>query len=109
MADSYKVLAAIQLGSAVANVYAPAVSTQAIIKSIVIMNMGANTETVTLYVNGTTGPFQWGVARVLAPLGSDGSSAEWDGTLALKNADFLAGKATDGTAVNCIISGDEVT
>jgi hypothetical protein len=108
MADSYKILSTTQLGSAAANICAPGVAHNMIIKNISLANQGANTETVVLYINGTTAPFIW-KQLILTASGLDGSSAEWDGTLALQNTDFLAAKATDGTAVNCVVTGDDIS
>ncbi len=109
MADTYKILSTSQLPSAAANAYTPGTGKMAIIKNITLVNQGANTETVVLYVNGTDTAHQWGTSLVLSATGSDGASAEWDGTLPLNNADFFAAKSTDATAVTMIVSGDEIS
>ncbi len=108
MADAYKILYVNQLPAAAANLYAPASLKAGIIKNITAVNLGANTETVTLYVNGVSAAFQW-ASFVLSPTGQDGASAEWDSTLSLTNPDFIAGKSTDATVVTVVISGDEVS
>ncbi len=109
MADAYKVLYVNQLPIAAANLYAPGALKSGIIKNIAIVNQGANTETVTLYLNGIDAAHEW-AALVLAPLNSDGNQSEWDGTLPLGPTDFIAGKSSpDATAVTVIITGDEIS
>jgi hypothetical protein len=106
--DTYKVLYTGQLAAAAASLYTPGTGKQAIVKNITLQNLGANTETVTLYINGTAVSNKWSILA-LSPTGTDGASAEWDGTISLANTDSIQGFATDATAVTCIFSGDEIS
>jgi|SRR5579872_470859 len=110
MADTYKVLFQGQLGTGAAGtIYTPGVGKMGIIKNMMIKNVGANTETVTFFLNGTSTAAQFGENLILSPTGSDGSSAEWDGTLALANGDILRANSTDATAVTLLVTGDEIS
>src|ERR1051326_4049324 len=111
MADTYKILYRNDLPNtaAPAALYSPGTGKMGIIKNIRLTNHGANTETVKFFINGTNANNQIDDGMTLAPSGSDGSSMEWDGTMALANTDAIYANTTDSTAVACVISGDEVS
>lgn len=104
MALAGKVLAQVQLGTSVANIYAPtndAVVTQI---DIVAVQSDGSTQSFTLYANGT------GVANQITgtiPL-QPGESAYLDGRREMKGStDTLKGKATAATSINVTVWGFE--
>jgi hypothetical protein len=108
--DTYKVLYQNDLPNTASPsaLYTPGSGKMGIIKNIKLYNHGANSETVRWFINGTNANNRF-ANLTLTAAGSDGSQMEWDGTIALNNADAIYANTTDSTAVACIITGDEVS
>jgi hypothetical protein len=103
--DLYKVLYQGQLPSSTTSLYSPASGKGAIIRHWRIHNSDASSRTFSLYINGTAAANVWFKDVSLGA----GESAEWDGTMALDDADSLQGIASAASQLTLTVFGDEVT
>lgn len=109
MADAFKVLARGQLASAAATtLYTVPALTEGLVKSIILTNASASSITVSVYLNGTTDAYIFGVRS--RTLGANETLA-WEGeTIALGAAAYIAvQQSSAGAALSYVITGDEVT
>jgi hypothetical protein len=105
MADSYKRIYQGQLATASGVVYTVPSGTQAIIKSIRVVNTSATATTVKLWNGGSADS-----NVILPPTSIDaGGFAEFDGTLTLAAADTIAAQAGAATSLTMTIHGLELT
>lgn len=105
MADSYKRIYQGQLATASGVVYTVPSGTQAIIKSIRVVNTSATATTVKLWNGGSADS-----NVILPPTSIDaGGFAEFDGTLTLAAADTIAAQAGAATSLTMTIHGLEVS
>lgn len=104
MALSIKTLGNGQLAAAKGTLYTVPGATQAIVRSIVLVNTDASARTVNLYVNAT------GTSRRIIPKDMSmaaGASFVVDEIITLEAADLLEGDASAATVVDYLISGIE--
>lgn len=105
MADSYKRIYQGQLAASSGVVYTVPSGTQAIIKSIRVVNTSATATTVKLWNGGSADS-----NVILPPTSIDaGGFAEFDGTLTLAAADTIAAQAGAATSLTMTIHGLEVS
>ena len=94
-----------QLANSIGDIYTVAASTQAIVKSIVLVNGNTTTEAVNLYYLKASG-----TARMLIPKDcalAAGASLEFDTVITLGAGDKIQGNTTTASKVDYIISGVE--
>lgn len=104
MAVSVKQLANGQLAAAKATLYTTPGATQAVIRSITLVNTDSSARTVNLYVNGT------GTSRRITPKDlslAAGTMHEIDRVITLEAADIVEGDASVANVVDYVISGVE--
>jgi len=104
MALSIKALASGQLAAAKATIYTTPGATQAVVKSITLVNTDTVARTVNLYVN-TAGTSRRVIPKDLAL--AAGSQFTIDHLITLEAADLLEGDASAATVVDYVISGAE--
>ena len=106
MTDTYKVLLQGQFGASVASLGGPASAKSWIVKNITVVNNDTSARTFALYRGGTA------AANIITPPNISvpaGGMAEWDGTLAIQNAESFSGGASVATQLTYTFSGDEVS
>lgn len=106
MALAIKQLAQGQLAAAKATIYTTPAVTQAIVKSITVINTDTVARTVNLYVNSA------GTSRRIVPKDlslAAGAMVEIDRVLTLEAADLIEGDCSAATVADYIISGAENT
>ena len=108
MADAFKILSQGQIaGAAATTIYTVPALTQALVKSIILVNTSGASITVSVHLNGTTDAFNFGVkTRTLGSL----ETLAWEGeTLALAAASYISVTPSAVTSVTYTVTGDEVT
>jgi hypothetical protein len=101
---SIKALASGQLAGSKGTLYTVPGSTQAVVKSITLVNTDSVTRTVNLYVNTA------GTSRRICPKDLSlpaGAMFELDRVITLEAADLIEGDASTATVVDFVISGAE--
>ena len=107
MPEAYKVLAQDELPVAAAAIYTVPADTEAIVKSIVLVNQTAGPLTVTLWVNGNAPENLWLSGTTVIPANG---TAEWTGSLSLAAAETIEGLTAGGANdITYTISGVEIT
>jgi len=104
--DAYKLLYQAQLGSSVATLATVGTGKGWIIKSIQVVNNDSSARTFALYRQGTAASNIITPPNISVPAGG---MAEWDGTMALNDAETIRGGASVASQLTITISGDEVT
>ena len=105
MADTYKRIYQGQLSTASGVVYTVPSGTQAILKSIRIVNTSANATTAKLWNGGSADS-----NVILPPISIDaGGFGEFDGTLTMTAGDTLVAQAGANSSITLTIYGLEVT
>lgn len=106
MADLYKLLYQGQLPSSVGTLATVGTGKMWIVKHITVINNDSAARTFALYRQGTA------AANIITPPAmaiAAGGMAEWDGTMALNDAETIRGLASVATMVTISIDGDEVS
>lgn len=96
-----------QLPSTVGTLYtAPngAASDRAMIKEMMLHNNGGSSETIQLYVTGTTD-----ADKILDVTLSAGESGQFNGTIVLNNGETFSGVTTTASTVTLTVFGMEMT
>lgn len=105
MADTYKRIYQGELSTSSGVIYTVPSGTQAIIKSMRIVNTSASETTIKLWNGGSSN-----ANVVLPPVTIDaGGFAEFDGTLTMTSGDTLVAQAGANTALTMTIYGLEIT
>ena len=105
MTVSIKSLADGQLANSKGTIYTTPASTEAIIKSIILVNTNTSSETVNLYFKASGG-----TSRRLIPKDTSlpaSNSLIMDDLVTLEAADILEGDTTTASKVDFVISGVE--
>jgi len=104
MADAYKTLYQGQLPNSVAALVTVSGGKSWIVKSIEFVNVTAASVSFQIFRNGTTSAFQTESGTIPA-----NGLAQWDGQIGMAAGEYFAGVASSATAINVLISGDEVS
>jgi hypothetical protein len=105
MAETYKKLDQRAVPNTATTVYTVPSSTQAIVKSIRAVNTSASSATIKIWQGGTAD------ANVILPATTidAGGFAEWEGTMTMAAADYIAAQASAATSITMTINGLEIT
>lgn len=107
MAETYKKLDQRAVPNTATTVYTvpSSPSTQAIVKSIRAVNTSASSATIKIWQGGTAD------ANVILPATTidAGGFAEWEGTMTMAAADYIAAQASAATSITMTINGLEIT
>ena len=105
MADAFKKLAQVVLGTTPSTLYTVPGATEAIVKHIRMVNTSGSDTTVKLWHDGSAD----GNVILPAVTVKAGGWAEFDGALLMEAADTLQGEAGAVTSITVTAYGDEVT
>lgn len=103
--DTYKLLHQGQVASSATTLFTVPSGKSYIVKHMVVTNPTGTDRTFTLWRNGSTDAFNVLPATTVVT----GGSIEWNGTMALGEAETLVAQASAATALTLTIDGDEVT
>ena len=105
MAETYKKLDQRIVPATATTVYTVPSLTQAIVKSIRAVNYSASAATITIWQSGT------GNTNLILPATTidAGGFAEWEGTMTMAAADYIAAQGSSATAITMTINGLEIT